>query len=73
MLVHRRQLQILSTLHNKGTQQFGGRQFYGISVSASQFGGKINKNNLLSQALKRQPKSFVMSLRQLRKQLKLFS
>ena len=35
------------------------------NLSASQFGGKINKNDLPSLTLKRQQKSFVMSQRQL--------
>ena len=58
-----------------GTRQFGGINLAGdnstgqicrqANLSASQFGGKINKNNLPSLALKRQQKSFVMSLRQL--------
>ena len=43
------------------------------NLSASQFGGRINKNNLPLLALKRQQKSFVMSLRQLQKQVQLFS
>ena len=33
------------------------------NLSASQFGGKINKNDLPSLALKQQQKSFVMSQR----------
>ena len=40
---------------------------------ASQFGRKINKNNLPLLVLKQQQKSFVMSLRQLKRQLQLFS
>ena len=44
-----------------GTRQFDGKQFGVANLSASQFGGKINKNDLSSLALKRQQKSFVMS------------
>ena len=45
------------------------RQFGGTNLSASQFGGKINKNDLPSLALKRQQKGFVMSQGQLKRQL----
>ena len=47
----------------------GTRQFGAANLSASQFGRKINKNDLSSLALKRQQKSFVMSQRQLKRQL----
>ena len=43
-----------------GTQQFGARQFGGTNLSMSQFGRKINKNDLPSLVLKQQQKSFVM-------------
>ena len=42
------------------------RQAY---LAASQFGGKINNNDLPSLASKRQQKGFVMSQRQLKRQL----
>ena len=45
----------------------------GDNSSASQFGGKINNFDLPSLALKRQQKKFVISLRQLKRQLQLFS
>ena len=41
----------------------------GDNLAASRFGGKINKNDLPSPALKQQQKSFVMSQRQLKRQL----
>ena len=60
-------------------RQFGGTNLAGdnlagqicwqANLSASQFVGKINKNDLPSLALKRQQKSFVMSQRQLKRQL----
>ena len=40
-----------------------------VTHEAGQFGGKINKNDLPSLALKRQQKSFVMSQRQSKRQL----
>ena len=39
------------------------------NLSARQFGGKINKNNLPSLALKRKQKNFVTPQRQLKRQL----
>ena len=43
----------------------GTRHFGGTNLAASQFGGKINKNDLPLLALKRQQKSFVTSQKQL--------
>ena len=39
------------------------------TIWRGQFGGKINKNDLPSLALKRQQKNFVMSQRQLKRQI----
>ena len=66
--------------HNKGLQQLTKQDdlagdnlveqiCWQANLSTSQFGGKINKNHLPSLALKQQQKSFVMSQRQLKKQL----
>ena len=50
-------------------RQFGGVNLAGDNLAERQFGGKINKNDLLSLTLKRQQKNFVMSQRQLKRQL----
>ena len=47
--------------------------YMALENEARQFGGKTNSFDLPSLALKRQEKSFVMPLRQLKRQLQLFS
>ena len=46
-----------------------GKIYWQANLSVSQFGRKINKNDLLSLVLRRQQKNFVMSQRQLKRQL----